>query len=114
MKKFKPIYVCDKCHKESDDPNQFREILGNIIIPDSDGLIGNNLWDFNKIPDDIREKLQNKEISILKLSETTGVTSSMYCISCLMKLLLPKLDETELNKLTSELRKSLKPEPECK
>lgn len=87
MRKFKEIIVCDSCGYESEDANHFREYLGNVLIPNGGGLIGNNLWDLSKqqIPDKLQTAISNKEVKVLIHNQTFVITTTTLCLECAIK-----------------------------
>lgn len=57
-------YKCDTCGMVRDEPDIFREVMGNIVIPDRGGLVGNNLDDDGKV-----------------------VKTNIFCVHCLINII---------------------------
>jgi hypothetical protein len=99
MKKFKEIFVCDKCAYESEDSNDFRQFTGNVSIPNNTDLrIGNNIFDIRKgsgivIPDSIKEAIKNKQIDVINHNNELLITSTTLCLHCAIESLLQSMDE---------------------
>ena len=113
MKKFKTIYVCDNCGYENENSEMFREIYGNIHIPSTEMLVGNNIWNKSEIPESIQQAIKKEIMPICHNSNDTVVTGMTFCLKCYIKMALKSYDASnqianaELNKQEREILTSI-------
>jgi len=110
MKKYKEIYVCDKCGCESENPEDFLEFIGNVMIPgNKGGIIGNNIYDVNNIPEDLQNAISTKQIEIVNINNACVITPKTYCIKCTIELLMGQPKDTpkeKINKVIESLKET--------
>jgi hypothetical protein len=102
MKRYKEIYICDKCNYESENPQDFLEFIGNVVIPGNTGggIIGNNIFSVNDIPDTLQNAIANKEIEIVNINNACVIVPQSYCINCAIKMLIGQPNANTQEKIT--------------
>ena len=93
----RPVYICDKCGKESLEKRDVRKIIGNI----SDGEGEHNYVGDNFIR--TKKGAISTNIEIDRTIGDTKIASNMYCLECLPKVL--KIDETKTERKAVDLLK---------
>jgi hypothetical protein len=90
-------YRCDHCGKSSNSNIDFREVVGNIIIPgvDGGGLVGNNIFTTQEQQDSNnydgsgkveRCRIERGKIPISIDSGNVRVYSNIFCIDCFLSV----------------------------
>jgi len=83
-------FRCQLCSKVSTDPSDFREIIGNVHIPDCGGLIGNNFRDERDI-DRNKDSLGEPTFVFYERTPSSdyrqiNVYSTIVCIPCFLNM----------------------------
>ena len=96
MKEQRTIYKCDHCGEAGLKATDFREVVGNIMVPDSGGLVGQNIFSEYYKDQDIRGKKSSQKIEMQRISNgeipvvlgggMVTVYSSLFCTSCFLKV----------------------------
>lgn len=108
MKKFKTIYVCDNCGYENDDSLLFRELYGNVVIPETDiMLVGNNIWNKTNIPENVQNAIKQKMMPICHNSDDTVVSGMTFCLKCYIKMALSSYNNANSVKEEKEILTSI-------
>lgn len=88
------IYKCHKCGVTHENSSNFRELVGNVLIPDKGGLVGQNIFSksYDRYP--VAKQGNKAELSIIAKGRTpitTGtdavnIYSSILCVSCYLEV----------------------------
>lgn len=108
-------FRCQICGKVSIEPSDFREIIGNVHIPDCGGLIGNNFRDERDMKRNGRDGNEFGEPTYVFFERTptsdyrqVNVYSTIVCIPCFLNMAY--IDGKTCSH--SDNRPSNKPQPE--
>lgn len=78
---------CDKCGAFSDNPLFFRRIIGNVVVPNRGGLIGNNIINSDIHPAVERSRIQAKKTPFDQSKDfTLKIFMNDYCTKCFMEI----------------------------
>lgn len=85
---------CDRCGMIHENPVNFREVIGNIMVPGEGGLVGQNIFtcEFEKKPKEHDQAwVEQKRLIAGKLPVIVDygdlrVYSSIFCIPCFLKV----------------------------
>ena len=107
MKKFRTVYICDRCGLENEDPNMFREVFGNVGIPGGTTMVGNNIWKIAEMPNSIKKVLNEKIMPYCYKSSDTIVTGWTLCLKCYIKEVLLSMNNNNTDKAVSKHEKDI-------
>ena len=80
-------YTCDSCGHSSTEADEFRRFIGNVMVCDGGGLIGNNIISDDE---DIYSRLEeNKgtEFVIGSKDDTLRIYACDICLNCICRIL---------------------------
>jgi len=81
------MYICDSCGFTNENPHKFRRFIGNVLVGEQGGLIGNNIWSKeNPLP-------TNYVVEFIHETEELQIAYSDLCLNCIVRILGIAIDE---------------------
>ena len=79
-------YKCKRCGITSSSAVDFREIIGDLMIPDLGGLVGPNIHNSELIQKEERKRMREGDLPLYFEKGKVRIYSSIFCISCYLEV----------------------------